>query len=138
MGAADRLRHRRCENPSAVLLKMEARSQAYASAVLQSALLLFVAKLGLLVGASLLKILASGYALLFQELGHFFGTASIAAEAPGEIDEGRLPASNDTFEGRNVTGDNAGDESLVGRFGWRRVEVVVLVHMQSSCAVRPG
>jgi hypothetical protein len=55
-------------------LKMDARSQAYASAVLQSALLLFVAKLGLLVGASLLKILASGYALLFQELGHFFGT----------------------------------------------------------------
>jgi hypothetical protein len=55
-------------------LKMETRSQWYASAVLQSALLLFVAKLGLLVGASLPKILASGYALLFQELGHFFGT----------------------------------------------------------------
>lgn len=55
-------------------LKMEAQSQWYASAVLQSALLLFVAKLGLLVGASLPKILASGYALLFQELGHFFGT----------------------------------------------------------------
>jgi hypothetical protein len=55
-------------------LKMEAQSQWYASAVLQSALLLFVAKLGLLVGASLPRILASGYALLFQELGHFFGT----------------------------------------------------------------
>ncbi len=55
-------------------LKMEAGSQWYASAVLQSALLLFIAKLGLLVGASLPKILASGYALLFQELGHFFGT----------------------------------------------------------------
>ena len=55
-------------------LKMEAQSQWYASAVLQSALSLFVAKLGLLVGASLPKILASGYALLFQELGHFFGT----------------------------------------------------------------
>lgn len=55
-------------------LKMETRSQWYASAVLQSALLLFVAKLGLLVGASLPKILVSGYALLFQELGHFFGT----------------------------------------------------------------
>ena len=55
-------------------LRMEAGSQWYASAVLQSALLLFVAKLGLLVGASLPKILASGYALLFQELGHFFGT----------------------------------------------------------------
>ena len=55
-------------------LQMDAGSQWYASAVLQSALLLFIAKLGLLVGASLPKIFASGYALLFQELGHFFGT----------------------------------------------------------------
>ncbi len=55
-------------------MKMDAASQGYASAVLQSALLLFVAKLGLLVGASLPKIFASGYALLFQEFGHFFGT----------------------------------------------------------------
>lgn len=55
-------------------LKMDTSSQWYASAVLQSALLLFIAKLGLLVGASLPKIFASGYALLFQELGHFFGT----------------------------------------------------------------
>ena len=55
-------------------LKMDAGSQWYASAVLQSALLLFIAKLGLLVGASLPKIFASGYALLLQELGHFFGT----------------------------------------------------------------
>ena len=55
-------------------LKMDGGSQWYASAVLQSALLLFIAKLGLLVGASLPKIFASGYALLFQELGHFFGT----------------------------------------------------------------
>jgi hypothetical protein len=54
--------------------RMDARSQRYASAVLQSALLLFIAKLGLLVGASLPKIFASGYALLLQELGHFFGT----------------------------------------------------------------
>ena len=56
------------------VLKMDAGSQWYASAVLQSALLLFIAKLGLLVGASLPKIFASGYALLLQELGHFFGT----------------------------------------------------------------
>jgi len=54
--------------------KMDAGSQWYASAVLQSALLLFIAKLGLLVGASLPKIFASGYALLLQEFGHFFGT----------------------------------------------------------------
>jgi hypothetical protein len=55
-------------------LRMDAGSQWYASAVLQSALLLFIAKLGLLFGASLPKIFASGYALLLQELGHFFGT----------------------------------------------------------------
>jgi hypothetical protein len=55
-------------------LKMDARSQWYASALLQSGLLLFIAKLGLLVGASLPKLLTSGYALFFQELGHFFGT----------------------------------------------------------------
>src|ERR1700742_672157 len=55
-------------------LKMDLGAQYYASAVLQSALLLFIAKLALLVGASLPKIFASGYALLFQELGHFFGT----------------------------------------------------------------
>jgi hypothetical protein len=55
-------------------LKMDLGAQYYASAVLQSALLLFIAKLALLVGASLPKIFASGYALLFQEFGHFFGT----------------------------------------------------------------
>src|ERR1700760_348651 len=55
-------------------LKLDLGAQYYASAVLQSALLLFIAKLALLVGASLPKIFASGYALLFQELGHFFGT----------------------------------------------------------------
>lgn len=48
--------------------------QHLAAAVLQPALLLFIAKLGLLVGGSLPKILASGWALAFQEFGHFFGT----------------------------------------------------------------
>src|ERR1700730_10159015 len=55
-------------------LKMEAGAQFYASGVLQSPLLLFIVKLALLVGASLPKILSSGYALIFQEFGHFFGT----------------------------------------------------------------
>ncbi|HET7886539.1 MAG TPA: DUF3100 domain-containing protein [Bradyrhizobium sp.] len=55
-------------------LKLDVGAQHYASAVLQSALLLFIAKLALLVGASLPKIFASGHALLFQEFGHFFGT----------------------------------------------------------------
>jgi hypothetical protein len=50
-------------------------TQWYASAILQPALLLLIAKLGLLVGASLPKVIASGWALIFQEFGHFFGTA---------------------------------------------------------------
>ncbi len=51
--------------------------QALAAAVLQPALLLFIAKLGLLVGGFVPKLVASGWALAFQELGHFFGTAVI-------------------------------------------------------------
>jgi hypothetical protein len=39
--------------------------------------LLFAAKLGLLVGGSLPKLATAGWALLFQELGHFFGTMAI-------------------------------------------------------------
>jgi hypothetical protein len=49
--------------------------QRAASAILQPALLLFIAKLGLLVGASLPKLAAAGFGLVFQEFGHFFGTA---------------------------------------------------------------
>jgi hypothetical protein len=48
--------------------------QGIAATALQPALLLFVGKLGLLVGSSLPKILSSGWALVFQEFGHFFGT----------------------------------------------------------------
>ncbi len=48
--------------------------QNTASAILQPALFIFVAKLGLLVGASIPKLLNSGGALIFQEFGHFFGT----------------------------------------------------------------
>ncbi len=51
--------------------------QALSAAVLQPALLLFIAKLGLLVGGVVPKLVASGWALAFQELGHFFGTAVI-------------------------------------------------------------
>jgi hypothetical protein len=61
--------------PSA--LKVDARLQRYASVALQFALLLFIAKLGLLVGGSLPKIMTAGWALVFQEFGHFFGTACV-------------------------------------------------------------
>ena len=55
--------------------------QALSAAVLQPALLLFIAKLGLLVGGVVPKLVASGWALAFQELGHFFGTAVYRAAA---------------------------------------------------------
>ncbi|PUA17333.1 DUF3100 domain-containing protein [Glaciimonas sp. PCH181] len=55
-------------------LRIETSMQFNAAMILQPALLLFVAKLGLLVGSSLPQIVASGWALVFQEFGHFVGT----------------------------------------------------------------
>ncbi len=52
-------------------LKLEEGLQAISAAVLQPALLLFVGKLGLLVGGSLPKILSSGWALVFQGVRAF-------------------------------------------------------------------
>ncbi|KND61611.1 putative membrane protein [Candidatus Burkholderia verschuerenii] len=54
--------------------RLDVRSQFYAAAILQPALLLFVSKLGLMVGSALPKLAAAGWALAFQELGHFVGT----------------------------------------------------------------
>lgn len=45
-----------------------------ASHVLEIAFLLFVAKLGTMMGPQLLKIAEAGLALAFQEVGHFIGT----------------------------------------------------------------
>jgi len=56
-------------------IELDIGSQRLAAAVLQPALLLFVGKLGLLVGGSLPKIITAGWALMFQEFGHFLGTA---------------------------------------------------------------
>lgn len=58
-------------------LSVDTRMQFSAAAILQPALLLFVAKLGLLVGSSLPKLAESGWALMFQEFGHFVGTILI-------------------------------------------------------------
>ncbi|MFF7710720.1 DUF3100 domain-containing protein [Pseudomonas sp. NPDC007930] len=69
-GAAVGLGSRRL--PSALAITRS--DQFRAAAVLQPALLLFVAKLGLVVGGSLPVVFASGWALAFQELGHFVGT----------------------------------------------------------------
>jgi hypothetical protein len=48
--------------------------QNCAASLLQPALLMFIAKLGLLVGGSLPKLAESGAGLALQEFGHFFGT----------------------------------------------------------------
>jgi hypothetical protein len=55
-------------------LSIDTRLQYTAAMILQPALLLFIAKLGLMVGGSIPKIIESGWALMFQELGHFVGT----------------------------------------------------------------
>jgi hypothetical protein len=70
MGAAVGLASKRL--PPGVGIGIEL--QRAASAILQPALLLFIAKLGLLVGGSLPKLAAAGFGLVFQEFGHFFGT----------------------------------------------------------------
>lgn len=54
--------------------RLDAKTQFLAAAILQPALLLFISKLGLLVGSALPKLAAAGWALAFQELGHFVGT----------------------------------------------------------------
>lgn len=59
--------------PSAIAVSQG--DQRSASAIIQVAVLIFVSKLALLVGGSIPKLIASGWALAFQELGHFLGTA---------------------------------------------------------------
>ncbi|ACR32221.1 DUF3100 domain-containing protein [Burkholderia glumae] len=54
--------------------RLDVSDQFFAAAILQPALLLFVSKLGLMVGSALPKLAAAGWALAFQEFGHFVGT----------------------------------------------------------------
>lgn len=58
--------------PSLKLMKI--KEMKYASRILEVAFLLFVAKLGTMLGPSLSKILDAGIALTIQEIGHFIGT----------------------------------------------------------------
>ena len=53
---------------------VNSRLQREASLILQPALFVFIAKLGLLVGGSLPRLAAAGFGLVFQEFGHFLGT----------------------------------------------------------------
>lgn len=60
-------------NQMPTMLKLELPSQNLAAAILSSALLLFIAKLGLLVGGSLPKLAEAGWGLALQELGNLVG-----------------------------------------------------------------
>jgi hypothetical protein len=55
-------------------LQIDPSAQALSATILQPVLLIFIAKLGFLVGGAVPKILSSGWALAFQEFGHFLGT----------------------------------------------------------------
>lgn len=59
---------------SSSTLSLTKSRQIRASHILQPALLIFIAKLGLVVGSSLPTVIQAGWALVFQELGHFVGT----------------------------------------------------------------
>ena len=51
--------------------------QSYAGHLLNAGLLLFVVKMGLTVGGALPQVREAGWALLFQEFGHTFGTLAL-------------------------------------------------------------
>jgi hypothetical protein len=59
-------------------VRLDDTLQRRASALVQVSVLLLVAKLALIVGTSLPKLIQSGWALAFQEVGHFFGTVLFA------------------------------------------------------------
>jgi hypothetical protein len=59
--------------PTAIGLSLV--EQRTASTIIQAAVLIFVAKLALLVGSAIPELVKSGLALVFQEVGHFLGTA---------------------------------------------------------------
>ena len=60
--------------------------QTRISGYLQYALLPFLAKLGLMVGGSLPQVREAGWALVFQEFGHFFGTMAIGPVSYTHLD----------------------------------------------------
>src|SRR5690554_2710015 len=63
-------------------LRISLQNQPLAAASLSSALFLFIAKLGLLVGGSLPKLAESGWALAFQEFGNLIGCILLGMPVP--------------------------------------------------------
>lgn len=67
-----------CSKYLPAAIRIDLPMQHRAAAVLQPALMIFIAKLGLMVGNSLPQLASAGWALLFQEVGHFVGTILLA------------------------------------------------------------
>ena len=59
-------------------LRMGLELQVYSGQLLNYGLLLFIIKMGFTVGGALPDVKAAGWALLFQEFGHTFGTLALA------------------------------------------------------------
>jgi hypothetical protein len=59
------------------LARIDTGLQAYAGGLLNAGLLLFIVKLGLTVGSALPYVRQAGWALVFQEFGHAFGTLAL-------------------------------------------------------------
>ncbi|TRL37561.1 DUF3100 domain-containing protein [Rhizobium straminoryzae] len=74
IGAAISVIHRNLPGQRAASVQ----TQFMASALIQVAIGFFVVKLGFIIGESLPKIASAGWALAFQELGHFLGTMVFA------------------------------------------------------------
>lgn len=66
-----------CAQRGPASLRIDAAIQTRIGSYLQYALLPFLAKLGLMVGGALPQVREAGWALVFQEFGHFFGTMAI-------------------------------------------------------------
>ena len=54
------------------------KEMAIAGRILGASFILMIAKLGTMMGPSIVKVLSEGWALLFQEVGHFMGTVLFA------------------------------------------------------------
>ncbi|HET7657343.1 MAG TPA: DUF3100 domain-containing protein [Bacillales bacterium] len=54
------------------------RAQQFSAVIMEIGIMIFIVRLGTLIGPSLAKVFSSSAALLFQELGHIFGTVILA------------------------------------------------------------
>lgn len=94
-------------------------AQVFAGAVLNTGLLFFIVKMGLTVGPALPQVKAAGWALLFQEGGHFFGTLVLGLPLALLLGIKREAVGSTFSVGREtslmIIGDRYGLDSSEGR-----------------------